>query len=140
MRDSFVGFVILIVLGCFCSAAAQKCLAYGPEVSLNGTLTSKVFPGPPNYESIRSGDQKETVLLLRLSGNICTSGNDPEGVDVAETGVREVQIAVTNDRNWPAVRRLIGKKVKVSGKLFHASTGHHRTKILLDLSHISAAA
>ena len=89
--------------------------------------------------SIRHGDQKETVLLLALAKPICTTGNDPAGVDVPETGIRDLQLAVTKDGDLPIIRRLIGKKVTLTGTLFHGHTGHHRTKVLLDVTKVRAA-
>src|ERR1051326_1436812 len=79
---------LLIVAGCLCSVEAQKCLAYSSPVTLSGKLTSRIFPGPPNYTSIRRGDQKETAILLILPAAICTTGNDPEGIDVPESAGR----------------------------------------------------
>ena|ERR1051326_5448823 len=127
---------LLLVAGCLCSVEAQKCLPYSSPVTLSGKLTSRIFPGPPHYTSIRRGDQKETAILLILPAAICTTGNDPEGIDVPESGLRDIQIAVTKDGDWPTVRRLIGKRATVTGTLFHAHTGHHRTRVLLDLSRI----
>jgi len=74
-----------------------------------------------------------------LAQNICTTGNDPQGLDVAEAGVHEIQLAITNDAHWKIVRRLIGHRVIVAGTLFHAHTGHHRTKVLIDVGNIRAA-
>jgi len=126
----------------FCSpASAQKCLKYGPTVvSLTGTLRSQVFPGPPNFESIKRGDRKETAIILTLVARTCTTGNDPQGVDVPETGIGEVQLVVTKSADWKTIRRLMGKRVAVTGTLFHAITGHHRTKVLIDVANIRAAA
>ena len=131
----------LLLLAGFCaSARGQKCLEYGPTVWLTGTLRSHVFPGPPNYESIKQGDRKETAIILTLVAGACTTGNDPQGFDVPETGVREMQLVVTKDAHWKTIRRLMGKRAIVSGTLFHAHTGHHRTKVLVDVANIRAAA
>jgi hypothetical protein len=131
----------LLVLGGFCpSASGQKCLEYGPTVSLTGTLRSEVFPGPPNYESIKRGDRKERAIILTLATRACTTGNDPQGFDVPESGIREMQLVVTKDTHWKTVRRLMGKRAIVTGTLFHAHTGHHRTKVLIDVASIRAAA
>jgi hypothetical protein len=115
-------------------------LEYGPTVSLTGALHSKAFPGPPNYESIKRGDRKETAIILALVARACTTGTDPQGVDVPETGLREVQLVVTNEGHWKIVRRLMGKRATVTGTLFHAHTGHHRTKVLVEVADIRAAA
>src|SRR5262245_54399986 len=128
----------LFVLALSSMARAQSCLAYGPQVSLNGTLRSQVFPGPPNYQSIKQGDSKETAIILRLRRTTCTTGNDPSGVDVPEKNICEMQLVITESADWQTGRRLKGKRVLVTGTLFHAITGHHRTKVLIQLSSIRA--
>src|SRR5882724_8364367 len=85
---------LLLLVGFCSSASGQKCLEYGPAVSLTGTLRSQVFPGPPNYESIKQGDRKETAIILTLAARACTTGNDLQGIDVPETGIREMQLVV----------------------------------------------
>ena len=139
MRISLLASALFFVAGSCSSLTAQGCLKYGPTVSLTGKLNSRIFPGPPNYQSIRRGDRKETALLLTLSQNICTTGNDPQGLDVAETGVHEVQLAITNSAHWKLVRRLLGKRITVTGTLFHAHTGHHRTEVLIDVASVRGA-
>ncbi len=139
MRISLLAVVLFFMAGSCLPVTAQKCLEYGPTVSLTGRLHSRIFPGPPNYQSIRRGDRKETALLLTLAQNVCTTGNDPQGIDVPETRVREVQLAITDSAHWKVVRRLTGKRAIVKGTLFHAHTGHHRTKVLMDVANIRAA-
>ena len=139
MRIPLLATVFLLAVGAFSAATAQKCFEYGPTVSLTGKLSSKIVPGPPNYSSIRKGDQKETLILVTLTQPICTTGNDPAGIDVPETGLRDIQLSISKDNDWPVIRRLIGKRVTVSGTLFHAHTGHHRTKVLMDVSQVRAA-
>ena len=134
------GFLVMLVLmgGCIFSVPAQKCFACGPTVTLTGKLTSKVFPGPPNYESIRKGDAKETAILLVLSHPICTSTNDPVTYGDPEKGQGQIQLVITKDGDWPIIRRLMGKRAAVSGALFHWSTGHHHTSVLIDVSQVRA--
>lgn len=121
------------------SVAAKKCLRYGPTVvSLTGTLRSQVFAGPPNYESIRKGDRKETAIILTLRSNTCATGGDPRDFNDPETDIREVQLVVRNDAHWRTISRLMGKRATLTGTLFHAHTGHHRTKVLIDVTAIRA--
>lgn len=131
--------VLLVLIGFGASANGQNCLEYGPTVSLTGILRSQVFPGPPNYKSIKRGDRKETAVILTLNARTCTAGNDPQAVDVAEADIREVQLVVTKDAHWRTVRGLIKKRAIVTGTLFHAHTGHHRTKVLIDVTNIRPA-
>lgn len=121
----------------FClSARGQRCLEYGPTVTLTGTLRSQVFPGPPNFESIKRGDLKETALLLALTKPACVNGDDPANQEIAESDIRRMQLVVRNNADWKIVRRLMGKRAVVTGTLFHWETGHHHTKVLIDVTSI----
>ena len=139
MRSALLVLFVVLLGGCVSSAAAQKCFDYGPTVSLSGKLTSKVFPGPPNYESIRKGDQKETAIILVLTHPICTTTKDPANYGDPESGQRSIQLVITKDGDWPVIRRLIGKRATVTGTLFHWNTGHHHTRVLIDVSQLRAA-
>ncbi len=131
---------VLLMADSFYSASAQKCFEYdGPTVTLTGKLTSKVFPGPPNYESIRKGDQKETATILIVTRPICTTTKDPESHGDPERGQRAIQLVVLKHEIWPIIRRLMGKRATVSGTLFHWNTGHHHTKVLMEVAQVRAA-
>lgn len=140
MKPRLFTIAILIAAG-FCSRAiAQECLKYDTTVvSLTGTLRARVFAGPPNYESTKRGDRKETALILVLVARICTSSSEAKGGDVSESNVRDVQLVVVKPAHWKTIQRRMGKRVAVTGTLFHANTGHHRTKVLLDVATIRAA-
>ena len=132
-------FVLVFLLAAgFSTASGQNCLEYGPSVSLTGTLSSRVFAGPPNYESIKRGDRKETAIILSLASPVCTTANTTSNsFDVAETDVREVQLVISKPEHWKALKRLRGKPVAITGTLFHAHTGHHRTQILITVDRIN---
>lgn len=139
MKRAFFAVPLLAAAGFCFPVAAQTCLEYGPTVSLTGRLRTQIFPGPPNYQSIRRGDRKETALLLTLEEKICTTGNDPQGFDVPEAGVHVVQLVITDNARWKTVRHLVGKRATVTGTLFHANTGHDRTKVLVIVASIRGA-
>src|SRR5438067_2433834 len=106
IRDS-VAFSFLFFIFCV-SVSAQKCFDYepnGPTVSLSGTLRSQIFAGPPNYESIKRGDRKETALILTLTKPACTNSNSD---DCAENHILEIQLVVMREADWKTVRRLMG--------------------------------
>jgi hypothetical protein len=129
--------VMLLALFVCVSARAQQCFEYGPTITLSGTLRSRVFAGPPNYESIKRGDRKETAVMLTLTAPIWVTGEDPMGIlGPSETNIREVQLVVSQTAHWKTVRRLLRKRASVTGTLFHAHTGHHRTKVLIEVTGI----
>ena len=134
-----LSILLLLLVAGFSTASGQNCLEYGPTVSLTGRLSSRVFAGPPNYESIKRGDRKETAVILTLETATCTSASETaaDTFDVAETGVREVQLVIKTPAQWKALKRLRGAPVTVTGTLFHAHTGHHRTEVLMIVAELN---
>jgi hypothetical protein len=113
-------------------AAAQTqsplCLPYEPEaVVLTGTVQRVVAYGPPNYGGTPARDAKEIFYSLQLTAPICVAGGDDED-EPAEPAIRQAQIAFIK---LPFDRTLPGHRVTITGTLFHASTGHHHTKVLI---------
>ena len=99
-------FTVFLLTTGWLSVSAQKCLDYETPVTLTGRLHSRVFAGPPNYESIRHGDMKEVAILLKLDEPTCTAGND--WPDISYPDVRGIQIVIMNDEHWPTVHRRMG--------------------------------
>jgi hypothetical protein len=119
-------------------ASAQNCLSYDVAgVKLTGTISRKTFPGPPNYESIRRGDEPETYWILHLARPICTTaGTDND----AESNVTKIQLILA-PKQYALYRKFVGARarVRVTGKLSHAITGHHHTPVLLELTGMSGS-
>jgi Domain of unknown function (DUF4431) len=119
--------------------ASEPCLKYEPEVvELVGTMKRHVFPGPPDFESVKGGDQPETYWVLRLSKPICVAPVEPDsrGINVPETDVRLLQL---NQVDYKGSKHLLGKRVKVKGRLVHAITGHHHTNVMLEVQSVEPA-
>lgn len=115
-------------------AQAQQCLKCTPEtVTLKGIVYSKDFPGPPNYQSIRAGDERMRYWILRLDKSICVEGDDFDNKRVAN--VREMQLVFMDDSFYTRYRRYVRQRARfrVVGSLFHQETGHHVTKILINV-------
>ena len=54
------------------SSAAGECPAFtGREWEFTGHLVNRIFPGPPNYESVTSGDKPVTRWYLQLPWPAC---------------------------------------------------------------------
>lgn len=117
---------------------AVPCLKYEPEnVALVGRIQAHRFAGPPNYTSVKQGDKLEVHWLLHLARPVCVASSDPhDRFNRPEASVSALQIVIRDYRKY---RRLLGKQVKVTGTLFHAITGHHYTKVLIDASDIEPA-
>jgi hypothetical protein len=116
------------------SAAYSQCLKSEPTVvSLTGTVYSKDFPGPPNYRSIRAGDERMRYWILRLNKPICVEGDAFDNTRVA--GVRELQLLLMDESFYPRYRRYVRQRARfrVVGSLLHQQTGHHVTKILINV-------
>ena len=129
-------FLATLVAG---TAAASEVAEFdyaAPQVVLSGTLAKRVFAGPPNYRSIRSGDRPETywILLLTKPINVKASSGDP--INQTEQDVRELQLVFMEAETARLVQRKAGKSVAVTGTLFSAQSGHHHTRVLLEVSGI----
>lgn len=124
-----VATVLALLLGLGAADAAGRCQAYEPkQVTLVGTLVARMLPGPPNYVSVARGDLPESVFFLRLEEPICVSA-DPLSLrnSKGHAGITELQLVSTQRE----ARRLLGKRVRVTGSLTGARSGQHRTPVLL---------
>ena len=132
----------LVLAGHSSELRQQSCLHYGPSaVALEGTLIRRAYPGPPNYASVRQGDQPDTALILSIPKPICVApdSSSDEGDKQVESGVRELQLAIGTDSLWAQLRAVHSPRLRVTGELFHAISGHHRTRVLIWVIQIRAA-
>lgn len=108
---------------------------YEPVVStLYGTLSTKVYWGPPGYGEDTTVDEKENVYLLVLDKgiNIQAPKKDlSDGYNGAINNVMQLQLV-----NQQSLDAYLNKDVTVTGTLFGAQTGHHHTDVLLDVKSI----
>jgi len=118
------------------STVAQpgQCLSYAPAaVTLVGALTSKTFPGRPNYESVEKGDEPETYWILSIAQPICTNQSQ-DGSHEAAHDVSALQLLFTKSEMYQTYRSLLDTNVKVTGSLFSAETAHHHTPVMLQVA------
>lgn len=123
------------------SSAAEPIFHFSPSVSeLEGFVETQTFPGPPNYESILSGDAIERGWYLRLLQPMTVISNDPK-TDLGwktEKNVKIIQIAMipTDPSDWKKLSN--GKRIKITGKLFNRQTGHHHARVVMEVQHVVA--
>lgn len=109
---------------------------YEPAVvELRGRLETRVYPGPPNYESVKKGDIAETIWLAQLPTpiKVLDDGKDPTSFNETEGNIKEVQLVIYQRKNEQTLEPLVGKTFRFTGTLFHAHTGHHHLKILMEV-------
>lgn len=108
---------------------------YEPEIStLSGTLTSRIYWGPPGYGEDTTVDEKEQAYILVLSKGIdmkAPKKDLSDGYNAAIHNVMKVQIVPQN-----LIDEYLNKPVTVTGTLFGAQTGHHHSDVLMDLKTI----
>jgi hypothetical protein len=69
-----------------------------------------------------------------LVAPICVEADE---MNDAESKVTDVQMVLAaGQADYKRYKAMLGQKVKVTGKLFHAHTGHHHTPVLIDVSEI----
>jgi hypothetical protein len=137
MKFWVVSFLLFSGLSTF---AANRVVTYGPEiVEIVGRLDLQTFPGPPNYESIQEGDAVERHFYLKLDYpvDVLPKGEHPS-IDnpEPEKNVKVMQLAIDSDDKtlWNRFRKVgEGGPVKITGTLFHRFTGHHHSRVLLNV-------
>lgn len=109
-------------------AIAADCLRYDhPSTTLTGIVTQQTFFGPPNFGETPEIDRRETQAVLMLAAPICVEANNEEDAERNQLQVTLVP------RIKISLNAFDGKHVTVTGKLFHAHTGHHHTPLLLEM-------
>ena len=112
-------------------STAPSCFRYEPDtVRLTGVLEKHTYPGRPNYESTKAGDEAETGYYLALAESICTIGGGASRENEPHDGVRRVQLVIRSGVSAELSAR-VGRRVTLRGTLFSSFTGHHRTPILI---------
>jgi hypothetical protein len=60
----------------------------------------------------------------------------PDTEDVAEAGIRTMQLVFRDGEAFQQAKKWIGKRISVTGVLYHGITGHHHTTVLLKVKDI----
>ena len=125
-------FRVLVIFAAFSTQQAlATCLSYtSAGTTIGGVLEQHTFPGRPNFEDIRAGDEPETGFYLSLATPVCISGSTSAQDAPPLNGVTRVQL-VFDHGGYEALRPFLGKFISVKGVLFAAHTGHHHAPLLM---------
>jgi len=119
---------------------ANSIYHYQPEnVVLEGTLDKQTFAEQPGYESIANGDHEARYWFLKLQTPIDVFPLDPKdpNADDPEKKVRILEMAVLHESDWPTLTKMKkGTHLKLYGSLFHRLTGHHHSRVLIEVNRI----
>lgn len=114
--------------------AVDASYRYEPDVvTLTGVLSTRIYPGAPNYESVKSGDLPNKIWLIRLPHPISMEpGPEPASFE-GETGIKEIHVILTDLKDEKTLKQHGGETVTIIGKIFHAHTIHHPLPLILDV-------
>lgn len=124
-------------------AAASDCVALhydSAAVALTGKAFKRTFAGPPNYQSIQQGDRLETVWVLSLAQPVCVSALVADSENETANHIKTLQLVFMDSLQYKQLRRLSSKQMVVTGRLLSAQSGHHHTRVLLEVAGVRAAA
>ncbi|HEY1722536.1 MAG TPA: DUF4431 domain-containing protein [Magnetospirillaceae bacterium] len=128
------GLFGVLVAAALRPAKADECLTYEPAVvTLTGKITSHFAWGPPGYGEDPKHDAKEGYIALDLDRPICVTGMDDGFLQDPENDLKRLQLLYYPD-SYPFKKKWLGKRVSVTGTLFHAISGHHRTPVLITVT------
>jgi hypothetical protein len=117
---------LLVGLAWVSAAAAYDCPAFaGQEWELRGHLVNEIFPGPPDFESVSSGDEPVTRWYLQLSWPACFAGY--RYLDRFQLALSPEEVA--------RYRRYLGEEIRVTGTLTKG-LGAHGTALVVNVSEL----
>lgn len=101
----------------------------------------QTFPGPPNYDSIELGDEIERHFYLALNQpvDVVVTKRDKKSAVNGDSfnAVKILQLVVIKDEHWTRLRELgEGGDLTIKGTLFQRFTGHHHSRVFLNIESI----
>jgi hypothetical protein len=123
-------------------ASARDCLDYEPAlVTIKGSVSLKPAYGPPGFGEDPKHDAREDYLALTLDAAVCMKASpEPDTDNVAEAEIKAMQLVFHDGKTFKQAKQWIGKRISVTGGLYHMFTGHHHTTVLLKVNVIRQAA
>jgi len=121
---------LLFILLPLISTTAFACPSGGgAEITINGVVSIETHPGPPNYESVESGDRAESNWFVTLEKPMCFSPDQ----DYMDSGVTINKLQLLLYKMKGKINMKEGKKYTFTGTTVPSHTGHHRTKVMLEV-------
>jgi hypothetical protein len=100
------------------------------QMELHGVLFSKIFPGPPNYDSVEDGDYPEVGWILKLDDR--SRGSLSVLLEDFDESSVDGEIAIEIEKGYENVlQQCTGQNVMCLGNAQSAENAHHPTPFLL---------
>jgi len=134
-RNALLCFVFSVAYAISMAAPSRAETA----VEVQGVLQVGEFFGPPNYGEQPGTDRIEQSFFLQLPAPLnmqIKNGTGIPGVNQDSMPSHFVQIVVPASEQRTA-KALVGKRVRVTGTLFEAISGHHRTPLLVQVQKLA---
>lgn len=126
----YLGVLILLIT----QSAWAYCPEPGLQVSLKGRIELRTYPGPPNWEDIKNGDEPlDRDVLVLDTAMMCDLGEMQNDVPEIELIYRQGLKGCTSDTRW------CGKAVLVSGLTKEWQSARDHTLVQLVVSDINEA-
>ena len=109
-------------------SVAYECPDFtGREWEFVGHLVANTFPGPPDYESVTSGDRPVSRWYLQLPYAAC----------FAEHAHQILFQLMLEPAEFGKYRPFLGKQIRVKGTLEEGVPGRHTTPLVMKVSSLS---
>ena len=116
---------IFLALTWSSSSTAGDCPPFAvQEWEFTGHLVNRVFPGPPDYKSVTSGDKPVTRWYLQLPVPACFA---------EYRYLTQFQLALTPEE-VERYRPLLGKQIRVTGTLEEGVPGLYTTSLVVKVA------
>lgn len=110
---------------------------FEPSVStIEGTLITRMYYGPPGYGENPDTDPKEYPFILQLDEPIDVIAKEDDIYNSSISEVTEIQVVPLGKEGFEIVKKYINKHIKIQGSLFTHFTGHHHTDILIEVEKV----
>ena len=109
-------------------SVAYECPDFaGREWDFVGHLVANTFPGPPDYESVTSGDEPVSRWYLQLPYAACFS-------EYAHQTLIQLSLQPEELEKY---RQFLGKQIRVKGTLEEGVPGRHTTPLVMKVSSLA---
>ena len=135
--------VMLLICGAAClmagcaTATSKVHDLDAPSVTLVGSLVEEVHYGPPNYGETPEVDRVGRAYVLVLDEPVTVVGDTAAATGADNPGtisrIKVSKVQLAGVLYCDPTKNLVGKRIQATGSLFPSHTGHHHTRILLDI-------